>query len=841
MQPPSKIPVKSGKPSSFPITAQSAEWKLPAQQDGEIIQEKKLVNHGTSKLPVPSRNGSPSGYLNINNPYAATLSSASVTASSSGSGSWSSWKRPGPNGAAGGSTIYSSTRPRSTPISKERAPGNSMVTRNNKVSAGSYLPRTSGIGVESSALPRYRPQLARNWTQQNSSALLQAPEVMVPRTQSVNSSNSSRSDTNSQQNFSYPRNHSSTSESPRHSIILTMHESGINRRDSSPGADITGGDGQRDMIQYRSVERSTSNSTHYSPEALRKLHGGVSPNLDFNEDTRNIYARPHLVSRTATQYSRLTEAALASRDGRRPQLATRRASYSSATGISPVPETYMNSFSTTSSERQPLSRELSNSRGTSFEARTSQFDGALLSPQGPSMVWDLAVGGTFMENNLGERRRVDDFSFLNTFESTPRPYTPDKFAVEAGLTTQDASTTTRHSSQRSRRTSLDRLSKKSAGHSFNGSSGLPPTRNVLRKRNTSQNSAQFDGDEFEMSISRSHTLTDIRSSLRSRLGGRPPGDTYSTDIPHTATTCAGPSRGLIREDSLTSLANTSVPASRTSGSFFKLTKLGSKYGTLRSKVGARLTKERRRSKAFSPPTIIRSLRHSLSLSALQNSAQDRAAIPKDTNGKSSNASPISARSGSSQQTFAEDDRSPLGAFLHEGKQVLRQARQEGLSAALDDLRDRRELDKAYRYGAAGRKVKAFMKGARPEGPEKRRSFLGSNRSSWARTSLNQDHGRPSRIPLPRNSSQRDESRKMPGVPTSVDHDRYNQFLQMDGVVDDQNMGSSKKSAFTEIFERSRLSREKSTDSRRSTSVRKKSDKRFFRESGGFWGFLKRKA
>ncbi|KAF8535635.1 hypothetical protein BDD12DRAFT_854471 [Trichophaea hybrida] len=289
-------------------------------------------------------------------------------------------------------------------------------------------------------------------------------------------------------------------------------------------------------------------------------------------------------------------------------------------------------------------------------------------------------------------------------------------------------------------------------------------------------------------------------------------------MPHTATTCAGPSRGLIRESSRISLAENKGLHPRTGrNSFFGLTKVNpfvkgeSKHGT-----------PMRDAKNISNPRRVASSRHkrsntfsySASSRKLSRSASSPNFAAPNQSIQTRAESTTSSKVPSSTQTFATSDQSPsyyLSTFYSEGRQVLRQAWHDGWTAAFEDLRERRELEKTYRYGVAGKKVSAFMSGARQNGTTTQ--------------PIKGKHSIRPNIPWLKNHQQRNYSSAGPG-----DTDRDGQHMSsFQGGYDGVYVGSSntrandakaegatetersavsenmdKKSVFTEVFERLQL-------------------------------------
>jgi hypothetical protein len=625
------------------------------------------------------------------------------------------------------------------------------------------------------------------------------------RTHSVQSSTSSRSDTRSHHNFSRPRKHSNMSDSQSCQPGGFSEETegyGIIWRDPFSLADEVGGDGQIDRSRYR-VERSKSSSTNYSPEAFRKLHGGVIPNMDLGENNiGSSRTRPPLTSRTSPQYSKLSDPVrpLAIRERTRPEQVSRRASYSNATGISPVAEFYGSKFNSGYSDMQSISRTTSRNRTLSMDTKVCQVDGALSSPtRGSDATSDLPMTAGRADNVFYtyppiERKRVDDFEFLNTIESSTRPYTPDKFAAEAIILNNNNNGTTRNSSQRSKKSmaSFGGNSRKSISNSLHKNQIGAPSRNVLRKRNPLIHNAQANGANRMLPLRSSNTRS--FQILRERLASRKWKDS-SIDLTHTATTCSGPSRGIIAQNRITSDTMAGLPLSQPDRNIiFDLSRINpflanegkrmneSSVKNIKNFVGRKRRKQFRASGIRSSPDLVGHEKPSLGHYNPQTQINS-----------------ISNISSCTVTSFADDDCTAayyLSTIYSEGKQMIRQTFEDGWRAALEDLRDRREMEKTIRYGLAGKKVKMFMRGARPPGSEE----------AVADTSLryHQPFKRKSGNSGDRKSGRQ---RKLRGsFWVSISRNPKSPLAESNGSI----LKTEKKSVFVELFDRSsyRLSRER---------------------------------
>ncbi|KAF8250707.1 hypothetical protein K440DRAFT_617488, partial [Wilcoxina mikolae CBS 423.85] len=775
----------------------------------ELATPQRQPDHPTSANSDKSfpAGGYPSNNsLNHSRQYSLTMSAEHLAAAVQRNGSWNSQTKHRRYGSG-----RSSRNVRSAPASPAHFTDQSTMSHRDQPGNGLRQPPQDeyflGVGTEFSPVPRHKPQVIGDGLLPTTPGLLQSQNPLaIPTTLSDHSSNSSRSETKPHRNYSYPSMHHSTPE-PRNDL------------GASPSTNEMGVDGQIDRSRYR-MERSKSNSIDYSPEAYRRLHGRVTTDNNVVEGGTIGRTRPPLTSRTSSQYSKLADPAIVP-----PLNVTRRSSYSSATGISPVAEGYASNFIATSAESH--SRKHSARGPLSVDTRVAQVDGTLNSPiRGSGSVPESPIGGQFTPSPV-ERKRVDDFDFLNTIEASARPYTPDRFVIDAGmLNLTKGTSTTRNSSQRSKRSlaSFGGLSKRSTGISNSAVQPPPhphpPTRNVLRKKNPSLKTSQVDGNGFNTgSQSSLENKGFLRGSLRSLSRSKELDDAYSLDMPHTATTCAGPSRGLIKESSRISLAENKGLHPRTGrNSFFGLTKVNpfvkgkSKHETpvrdaKNNSNPRRVASSRpKRSNTFSYLASSRKLSRSASspnFAASNQSIQTRA------------ESTTSSEAPSSTQTFATSDQSPsyyLSTFYSEGRQVLRQAWHDGWTAAVEDLRERRELEKTYRYGAAGKKVSAFMSGARQNGtttqPIKGKHSTRPN-IPWLKNHQQRNYSSGGLSNTDRDGQHMSSFQGgYNGVYVGPSNTRANDAKKAEGATETERNAISgnmdKKSVFTEVFERSQL-------------------------------------
>jgi hypothetical protein len=642
--------------------------------------------------------------------------------------------------------------------------------------------------------------------------LARSPNIAVmPRTQSHHSSNSSKSDSSSPHNFSYPRNYSASSDNK--GIAETAHAA-VNSQLVLGRANELGVDGQIDRSRYR-MNRSKSNSTDYSPEAFRRLHGGVMPNIDQDSELPNGRGRPPLTSRTSSHYSKLPGLVIIP-----PQHATRRSSYSSATGIAPIAGGYVTNFSNSSSEPPSMPQADSTNVPLRVDTWVSHVDGALNSP---TSVPESPIGGSaFADIPFGhipqpERKRVDDFGFLNTIEASTRPYTPDMFAVEAGMLNLET-TTTRNSSQRSKRSlaSFGTLSKRSTTGTFVGNQNVTISaatgRNVLRKRSPSLKTAQMDGPG--QNFSNASLPAENKSFLPGSLRGHPVDLDLSSDMPHTATTCAGPSRGLIKESSHASLADNDPPQKTSRKSLFNIVDVFSKGETQNDHThsldsGHGVGRGPKRSNTFSKQlgsSVHRQPRSDPDLATTYETVRNDGMIPAIL---TASASAPSSVSGSKQ--LASRFRSTV---YGESRRVLRSIWYDGLTVAMEELKERRDFEKSVRYQNSATKMHATMNGALPEG-SKRKSYHATKIASWAK--FRKHEKVPSIHPDDTGiGGQHGFEGGFPGLYTGPPAGA----IKRAGVnpVDESPTSPVKRSAFTEMF---RLSRERTRESSKETGTTNK--------------------
>ncbi|KAL7272635.1 hypothetical protein RUND412_004547 [Rhizina undulata] len=155
-----------------------------------------------------------------------------------------------------------------------------------------------------------------------------------------------------------------------------------------------------------------------------------------------------------------------------------------------------------------------------------------------------------------ERRRLDDFQYVTTLEASARPYTPDKFLIDAGFSTQ-SNNTSRNPSGKSARSLINRRGSKVRRSNSSSGSTYTASRRVSKRRNyMNRKSSSSDDEEIAKLPSTASSRTrSISKGVTGLFGGIWNRDStlqdfdYGADVPHTATTSAGPARGIIREGS----------------------------------------------------------------------------------------------------------------------------------------------------------------------------------------------------------------------------------------------------------------------------------------------------
>ena len=162
--------------------------------------------------------------------------------------------------------------------------------------------------------------------------------------------------------------------------------------------------------------------------------------------------------------------------------------------------------------------------------------------------------------------------------------------------------------------------------------------------------------------------------------------------------------------------------------------------------------------------------------------------------------------------------------------MVQQAWDNGWDAALEDFKERRQVERSYRYGVAGRKIKVYMSGALPNGSTASSSARGlASIMPWPKQRRRQNDKESGEDPC--GQQQQEQQQQVDGLffehgaeathggtPTT-DEGRSADDAEMEmsglnvlgGSPDSQ--GGEKKSAFVELFERSTTSRERPVTSK----------------------------
>ena len=317
----------------------------------------------------------------------------------------------------------------------------------------------------------------------------------------------------------------------------------------------------------------------------------------------------------------------------------------------------------------------------------------------------------------------------------------------------------------------------------------------------------MDGNDFGPYGTSTHPSHQNGNTFLGSLRGRPPlDDGYSCiDMPHTATTCAGPSRGLIKESSLVSLDENANPPKSTERAKhglskiypFSMTNAGREGMSFVKKLEASLVgRGKRRNTVSNTPATTRT-----TISFFGSSPG--MTVPASRNSYRETTPNSLFDSKSSVLTIEEHGiHTPHSSKYSEGKYILKQLWNEGWSAAFEDIKDRKRLERTYRYGSAGKKIPVYMHGALPNGSRKIQSFS-ARIVSWkiSRQRLNHKDG----------GGGEDVGFQGGMVGSYIDGGSMSTSAVMDMGGTDGAGGYSnspvenKKSAFTEMFERGRMS------------------------------------
>lgn len=344
-----------------------------------------------------------------------------------------------------------------------------------------------------------------------------------------------------------------------------------------------------------------------------------------------------------------------------------------------------------------------------------------------------------------EENCLENVEFTTTVDAASRPYTPDQFVAEAGLTHHN-STTTKHLSKNStgsqgsilnvrRRSvssaaSIHAVSKSSSGHERNVLQKQRPKLSIWPNLNPIARGSWDVGGGIPSPSPNSATATvglGIIDTFRERKKvAKELEDAVAH--PHTATTCAGPTRGIIRE-------NNSPPAGirpdvyQPGASESRLNSLAregrAKYEAtnreIRLYIAAQNGSERARGiDALSPadyqsPTNFKNHKNSENPSAMKpdNASQpETAKVTAETTEKPqvTDAGPAGIKSPTPAPGYIY-----ISTVYHEGQRIVEKIWERGIGGRFANLGSKQKnTARNLRYGSAGKKVKVYMKGARSE-------------------------------------------------------------------------------------------------------------------------------
>ncbi|KAI5778504.1 hypothetical protein EDC01DRAFT_673466 [Geopyxis carbonaria] len=401
-----------------------------------------------------------------------------------------------------------------------------------------------------------------------------------------------------------------------------------------------------------------------------------------------LHVRPPLTRRHSAQYSKVADRNLLVQSRLIPL--SRRASYSGVTGISPM--------SVGPADIGPVLSELRNEDGQVCSGLdTSEVKMHCCSPKSAS-----EFGKDFLSLILSEKKKVDDFNFINTLETATRPYTPDMFAMQAGMLNTGNKTKVK-----SNRRSVGSLVTLRNRPTLKTTPKLP--RNVLRKKTTIHKSSLSNlKNSRTREVPTYQTIITTDLFRRSRISSR---TDRSLEIPHTATTCAGPSKGIIKEVNMkstytgSSIDDPSIHASSVSSLDGLCMSLDFNDGI--TKTWARLGIIDKWGKESKVCGLINN-------SSFPNANSVRLKGSKKTTECSSMSKDVT----SSGNTFFADSPFYLPTAFQEREKILRKVWINGWDFSFEGFRHRRRLERTYKYGPAGRKIPRYMRGALPGSPMK---------------------------------------------------------------------------------------------------------------------------
>lgn len=346
----------------------------------------------------------------------------------------------------------------------------------------------------------------------------------------------------------------------------------------------------------------------------------------------------------------------------------------------------------------------------------------------------------FPLGEAAEVRYMDNFEFMTTVDAASRPYTPDQFVVEAGLTHHSSTATRNHSKKSSGgRGSIRNARKKSTGsvgstYTVSRSSSRHG-RNVLRKIPTlsiwpslepiaKRSWDTGNGSPSTASATATVGLGIVDAFRERRKVAKELED--AVDHPHTATTHAGPTRGIIRENSPPAQFRPGVYQPDASESRLNsLARKGkAKYEAtareIRQHIAAQNESERVR--RIDPLSLSTEEQGSTNLKKHKNSGKsimksDNISRPGTakttakitTEPQATEADPVRIKSSTSSSGYVY-----ISTVYHESQRIVEKIWEKGIGGRLANLSKQNNAARNLRYGSAGKKVKVYMRGARSE-------------------------------------------------------------------------------------------------------------------------------
>lgn len=371
----------------------------------------------------------------------------------------------------------------------------------------------------------------------------------------------------------------------------------------------------------------------------------------------------------------------------------------------------------------------------------------------PSDSWRnsrVGLDGEVQDNGLTigyNNSNIDNPGFTTTVDAASRPYTPDQFVVETVLAGGN-STATRNPSKKSAGSwgstrGTRRKSVGSAGSAYTVSrSSSGHGRNVLRKLNPTLDiwpsvkptrRRSWDAGDGSLSSSPASAIATVGLGIIDAFRERKKVAKEledAVDHPHTATTRAGPTRGIIRENSPPAPIRPDVYQPDASESRLNsLARKGkAKYEAttreIRQHIAAQNESEKaRRIDALSPPTQEQG---PTNLGKHKNSGIPSPIKSGDTS-RPGTARITTKTTTEPQATDANADavriKSPTSAsgyiyistVYHESQRIVEKIWDKGIGGRFSNIRNK-QINPArnLRYGSAGKKVKVYMRGARSE-------------------------------------------------------------------------------------------------------------------------------